>query len=410
MLGSQTTLSLAIAPTANCRSLSRAAFSFRFSSFVKLSCHELWSATEESERPSSSGSVNHPPASRRSTVAVADANSQPPPRQQPNVMRTARPTAEEMNAFRMQQQLQSQQSQQSHYLPQGTYPTIYSQSIAYAPYHPFGASFQPSLNQSSLTKQPSKSNHSSQPRTQRGEKESTSTKKSHGKEITSTQLEEDERALLEDKLPPFNLRCSYGDECVACNEPDKYNSTLNEVLCAFCKRNQLHHVCQIFGQHVQVLADMGVEADALKYTCRDCLPQAHPELQQQNQNDGAADLGADGVDIRGRDTNRGAATEQDSNQFNNGCGTQKHWYLLENLYQVDVMVDDPKLESALLFLEDEGYSAINTFKKYVEEDGNKKNFHPLAILSVMGLGGEVSQRHLEKIEEYKRWSCVVMNF
>jgi hypothetical protein len=146
---------------------------------------------------------------------------------------------------------------------------------------------------------------------------------------------------------------------------------------------------------------MGVDADALKYTCRDCLPQAHPELQQQNRNHGATDRGADGVDARGTETNRGTATEQDSNQFDNG-GTQKHWYLLENLYQVDVMVDDPKLESALLFLEDENSSAINTFKRYVEDDGNKKNFHPLAILSVMGLGGEVSPRHLEKIEEYKR--------
>jgi hypothetical protein len=112
----------------------------------------------------------------------------------------------------------------------------------------------------------------------------------------------------------------------------------------------------------------------------------------------ASDRGADSVDVRGRETNRGTATEQDSNQFNNGGGTQKHLYLLENLYQVDVMVDDPKLESALLFLEDEDSSAINTFKRYVEDYGNKENFHPLAILLVMGLGGEVRLRSIQALQ------------
>jgi hypothetical protein len=147
MFGSQTILSLAIAPTPNCRPLSRAVFCFRFSSVVLSSLVMDSGQQQKIVRPSSSGSVNQPPTSRRSTVATA-ANSQPPPRQQQpkNVMRTARPMAEEMNAFRMQQQLQSQQSQQSQYLPQGTYPTTYSQSIAYTPYHPFGAPFQPSLN------------------------------------------------------------------------------------------------------------------------------------------------------------------------------------------------------------------------------------------------------------------------
>jgi hypothetical protein len=156
---------------------------------------------------------------------------------------------------------------------------------------------------------------------------------------------------------------------------------LNFFYCAFWEVNQLHHVCQILGSHVQILTDMGVAANALRYACRDCLPTLHPELQQlqQNRNEGATNRGAGGVDDSvtngGANVGESDGVNEDSNGVNNG-GSNQYWYLLENLHQVDVIVEDEEMESALLFLQGEGSSAINTFKRYVETDGNSKNFHP----------------------------------